>query len=160
MSLALRAPAAVPCPHGEEREGLSAEVPIRIMLADDHLVFRFGLCAIIDRQPDMRVVAEAWSGPSAVAFYREHRPDVTLMDLRMPGELHAETGGLEAISAIRTLEPAARILVVTIQGGEMARRALERGAAACLIKDASYEDVLESIRTVVHRVPPPVVPSA
>ena len=129
---------------------MAAGNSIRVMLADDHLIFRFGLGTIIERQPDMCLVAEAWSGPSAIDQFRVHRPDVTLMDLCMPGETNSEAGGLEAIAAIHALAPEARILVVSIHGGEVARRALEHGASACLLKDAPYDDILDSIRTL-HR---------
>jgi two-component system, NarL family, response regulator len=127
---------------------VSTPDPIRVMLADDHLVFRFGLSTIVGRQPDMQVVGEAWNGPSAVALYRAQRPDVTLMDLRMPGDSDTETGGLEAIRAIRAEDPGARIVVVTIHAGELVRQARAGGAAAALRKDASYEDVLTTIRDV------------
>jgi len=122
--------------------------PIRVMLADDHLVFRFGLSTIVDRQPDMCVVGEAWSAPSAVALYRAQRPDVTLMDLCMPGDLDTENGGLEAIRVIRAEDPQARIVVVTIHSGDLVRQARAGGAAAILAKDAPCDDVLAAIRAV------------
>lgn len=132
---------------------MQADDPIRVLLADDHLVFRFGLASIVDRQPDMRVVAEAWSGRSAVALYCAHRPDVTVMDLCMPGEDDGEAGGLEAIAAIRRLDPDARIVAATIHGADLARRALSLGAAASVMKDSSYEELLDTVRALHHRPP-------
>jgi two-component system NarL family response regulator len=126
--------------------------PIRVLVADDHLVVRLGLVAIIDRQDDMSVVAQAASGVEVVALYRVHRPDVTLMDLRMPGG-----SGVEAIAAICAEDPHARIIVVTVStGDEEVFRALRAGARGYLVKDAPGPEILAAIRRV--RVGEPSVP--
>ena len=82
---------------------------IRVLCVDDHRIVREGIALIIDRQPDMHVVASAASGEEAVAMFRQHRPDVTLMDLQL-----GAMGGVEAIREIRALDPAARIVVLTM----------------------------------------------
>ena len=93
---------------------------IRILVAEDHLVARVGVTTIVNMQPDMEVVAEASNGQQAVELYRQHRPDVTLLDLRMPG-----MGGVEAAVAIRAEFPKARMIALTTYGGdEDVRRAL------------------------------------
>jgi two-component system, NarL family, response regulator len=115
---------------------------IRVLLADDHPVVRLGLRSLVNSQLDMAVVAETADGPGAARNYCEHRPDVTLMDLRMPGG-----DGPEAISAIRRLHPAARILVLTTyDGDEDAYRAIAAGAVGYLLKDTFPEGILEAIR--------------
>ncbi|HEV3333896.1 MAG TPA: response regulator transcription factor, partial [Bryobacteraceae bacterium] len=86
--------------------------PIRIMAADDHVLLRKGIAAIIASQPDMSLVAEASNGREAVEQYRTHRPDITLMDLQMP-----EMNGLDAMIAIRTEFPEARIIMLTTYTG-------------------------------------------
>ena len=117
---------------------------IRILLVDDHPIVREGFAAIIERRPDMTVVAEASNGAEAVTLFREHRPDVTLMDLRLP-----EMDGLAAIRAIRGEFPSARILVVTTyDGDEDIHRALASGAKGYLLKDAPRDHLLEAIRSV------------
>ena len=117
---------------------------IRVLIVDDHHVLREGLGSIIDSEPDMTVVAEAEDGEQAVARFREHRPDVTLMDLRMPG-----MGGVEATAAIQKEHPGARIVVLTTyDGDEDIYRALQAGARAYLLKDTRRKEVLEAIRAV------------
>jgi two-component system NarL family response regulator len=120
------------------------ETPIRILIADDHAVVREGLAAMIQRRADMRVVAEAENGLRAVALAREHRPDVILMDLRMP-----VLGGVDAITQIREAQPQARVIVLTTyDGDEDIYRALQAGARAYLLKDTPREELLEAIRAV------------
>jgi len=122
----------------------STPTTIRIMLVDDHPIVREGLAAIIDRRPDMTVIAEAGSGREAVELFRQYRPDVTLMDLRLP-----EMDGLAAIRAIRTESPQARLLVLTTyDGDDDIHRALLSGAKGYLLKDAPREHLLEAIRAV------------
>lgn len=117
---------------------------IRILVAEDHLVARVGLIAIINKQPDMKVVAEATNGKQAVELFRQHRPDVTLLDLRMP-----LLSGTEAAAAIRAEYPEARLLALTTYGGdEDIRRALAAGVAAYLTKDALGDELLAAIRMV------------
>ncbi len=121
-------------------------VPIRVLLADDHPMMREGIAAVIERHPDMKVVAQADNGREAVNLYQEHLPDVVLMDLQMPG-----MDGLEAIVAIRAEYPTARIIVLTTyDGDEDIYRSLYAGAAGYLLKDSSRNDLLEAIRTVHH----------
>jgi two-component system NarL family response regulator len=120
--------------------------PIRLLIADDHLMLRYGLATFIDQQADMRVVAQASNGHDVVALFREHRPDVTLMDLRMPG-----ASGVEAIVAIRSEDPEARIIVLTIhKGDEAVYQAIRAGARGYLLKDVAFEELLSAIRDV-HR---------
>src|SRR5580700_2284912 len=119
---------------------------IRVLVADDHQVVREGLVAMIGREPDMAVVAEAGNGRQAVEQFVRHRPDVALMDLRMP-----EMDGVEAITAIRDKHADARIVVLTtFDGDEDIYRGLRAGAKAYLLKDAPGDELLECIRSV-HR---------
>lgn len=128
---------------------------IRVLLADDHPVVREGLAALLNRRADMDVIGEVADGRSAVAFYQQHQPDVTLMDLRMP-----EMGGVEAIVTIREQFPQARIIVLTTyDGDEDIYRGLQAGAMAYLLKDTPRDELLETIRAVhagQRRIPPEV----
>ncbi|HEV3200896.1 MAG TPA: response regulator transcription factor [Bryobacteraceae bacterium] len=118
--------------------------PIRILIADDHAVVRDGLAAVLEFQSDMTVVAHARDGLEAVAKFREAAPDITLMDLAMPG-----SDGVQAILTIREGFPEARIIVLTTyDGDENIFRALENGARGYLLKDCSTNDLLSAIRTV------------
>jgi DNA-binding NarL/FixJ family response regulator len=117
---------------------------IRVLVADDHPVVRAGLGAVIAEQDDLELVAEAENGANAVDLFREHRPDVTLMDLRMP-----VMDGVEAIRAITTEFPDARILALTTYEGDAdIRRALEAGASGYLLKDMLLTEVLTAVRAV------------
>ncbi len=119
---------------------------IRVLCVDDHRVMLDGLALLIGRQPDMEVVASATNGDLAVAEYLSVRPDVTLMDLQLPG-----TNGLEAIRQIRGVDPDARIVVLTMyQGDEDVYRCLEAGAATYLLKDALSDELVHVIRQVHH----------
>jgi DNA-binding NarL/FixJ family response regulator len=117
---------------------------IRIVIADDHAIVRDGLAAILARQHDMRVVGEAANGSEAVALWREKRPDVMVLDLRMP-----ELDGLGAIMHIRTEDPRARILVLTTfdTDTEIAG-AIKAGAVGYLLKDAPRERLVETVRRI------------
>lgn len=117
---------------------------IRILVADDHPVVREGIAALLNRRPDMEVVAEAANGQEAVALYREMQPDVTLMDLRMP-----QMGGVAAIEAIRAQWPEVRVIVLTTyDGDEDIYRALEAGAQGYLLKETPREELVAAIRAV------------
>jgi len=118
--------------------------PIRILVAEDHLVARVGVSTIVNMQPDMTVVAEASNGQQAVELFRKHLPDVTLLDLRMPG-----MSGVEAATVIRREYPSARMIALTTYGGdEDIRRALAAGVQAYLTKDVLHDELLKAIRAV------------
>jgi DNA-binding NarL/FixJ family response regulator len=118
--------------------------PIRVLIADDHSVVREGLVSLIKRKSDMTVVAEGSNGREAVDFWKEHRPDVTLLDLRMP-----ELDGVGAIKEIRELDPHAHIVVLTtFDGDEDIYRAIKAGAKGYLLKDTAREALMECIRKV------------
>jgi two-component system NarL family response regulator len=122
---------------------------IRVLVADDHVVVRLGLVTLINRQPDMVVVAEAASGSEVVDLWKVHRPQVGLLDLRMPG-----LTGVEATQAVRALDPQARIIVLTIHKGDDAvYRALRAGAQGYLLKDVRSKDLLAGIRSVYEGQP-------
>lgn len=117
---------------------------IRVLVVDDHPVVRTGLAGVISQHPELEVVAEAENGRQAVERFRELRPDVVLMDLRMP-----DMDGVSAIQQIRSEFPDARILALTTYEGDVdIHRALEAGARGYLIKDMLLTDVLSAIRTV------------
>lgn len=117
---------------------------IRVLCVDDHRIVREGIALIIDRQPDMEVVAVASTGERAVRLFNRHRPDVTLMDLQL-----GKMSGLEAISLIRRQHPHARIVVLTTyDGDEDIYRALEAGAATYLLKDTLSDDLIRVVRQV------------
>jgi len=117
---------------------------IRVLIADDHVTVREGLAAIIGRQSDMVVVAEAATGRDAIELWRDHRPDVTLMDLRMP-----VLDGVGAMVGICELDAAARIVVLTTFDSDRdISRAIEAGAKGYLLKDAQRDELLECIRGV------------
>jgi DNA-binding NarL/FixJ family response regulator len=117
---------------------------IRILIAEDHLIARVGVKTILDMQPDMTVVAEATNGAQAVELHRKHLPDVTLMDMRMPG-----TSGLEAIIAVRAETPEARVIALSTYGGdEDIRRALSAGVRGYLTKDVLHDELIRAIHAV------------
>lgn len=117
---------------------------IRVLIADDHVTVREGLAAIIGRQPDMQVVGEAANGREAVDLWVQHRPDVTLLDLRMP-----LLDGVGAIEEIRRREASARVIVLTtFDTDHEISGAIKAGAKGYLLKDALREELLECIRKV------------
>jgi len=128
---------------------------IRILTVDDHQLLREGIAAVLEGQPDMVLIGQASNGREAIESFRQHRPDVTLMDLRMP-----DMNGIEAITAIRAEFPNARIIVLTTYAGDVqAAGALKAGASGYLLKNLVRKELLETIR-VVHagkrRVPPEI----
>jgi len=117
---------------------------IRVLVVDDHPMVRAGLTATISPEPDMTVVASASTGKEGLEQFRQHQPDVTLMDLRMP-----EMGGVEAINVIRSEFPSAKIIVLsTYQGDEDIFRALDAGAITYLLKDTLADKMIGVIREV------------
>ena len=117
---------------------------IRVLIADDHTTVLAGLASIIDMEPDMIVVAQATNGREAVDLWRKHRPDVTLLDLRMP-----KLDGVGAIDEIRQEETSARIIILTTYDADNdIYRAIKAGAKGYLLKDARREELLNRIRKV------------
>jgi len=117
---------------------------ITVLCVDDHPLVLDGIMQKINRQPDMTVVATATDGKQAVDLFKRHRPDVTVMDLQLPG-----MSGLDAIQAIRSENPKARIVVLTMyQGDEDIFRALKSGAATYLLKDTPSDELVRAVRDV------------
>jgi DNA-binding NarL/FixJ family response regulator len=139
--------------HSSERNDL-----IRVLIADDHPAVRAGLAAVILAEDDLLVAGQADTGEQAIALYREHRPDVVLMDLRMP-----VLGGAEATQTITAEFPDARILALTsYQGDADVRRALDAGARGYLLKHMLMTEVIAAIRAVYRGewvIPPAVAAS-
>src|SRR5262249_57362661 len=117
---------------------------IRVMAVDDHPLMMAGIVGEINAQTDMRVVAEASDGDEAVALFPKHRPDVTLMDIRMP-----KVSGIAAIASIRQQFPHARIVVLTTSAGDVqAVRAFKAGAVGYLLKNLLRTELVDTIRRV------------
>lgn len=134
---------------------MNGSSPIRILTADDHPMLRDGIAAVLRRESDFELVAEAGNGKDAVEQFRIHKPDITLMDLQMP-----VMNGIEAIQAIRKDFPSARIIVLTTYSGDaQAVRAFKAGASGYLLKNMVRKELVETIRTVHEgkkRVPPEI----
>jgi DNA-binding NarL/FixJ family response regulator len=131
---------------------------IGVLVVDDHPIMRLGVAAIINAQRDMRVCAQAGSGEEAVKMFKKHRPDITLMDLRLPA-----MSGLEALRAIRQDDPQARCIVLTTyEGDEDIYQALAAGAMGYIIKGMSHDTLVDAMRRVqagIRFLPPPIARS-
>jgi DNA-binding NarL/FixJ family response regulator len=129
--------------------------PIRILAVDDHALVRRGIAALVNAECDMKVVAEATNVQDAIEMFRLHRPDVTLMDLQMPG-----LNGIEAIIGIRSEFPNARIIVLTTYKGDVqVLRALKAGARGYILKGQVNKELMDTIRAVhagQKRIPPEI----
>src|SRR5262249_37530238 len=135
----------VPGRSENRRTAIRSQKPrITVLIADDHTVVREGLVSLIQRKPDMVVIGEAKNGREAVDLWKQYRPDVTLLDLRMP-----ELDGVGAIKEIRGQNEHARIIVLTtFDGDEDIYRAIQAGAKGYLLKDVPREALMDSIRRV------------
>jgi len=123
---------------------MKKEFIIRILVADDHYVVRMGVIAIINNEPDMEVVAEAANGAQAIELFNQHKPDLVLLDSRMPLK-----GGVQAAKEIRTQNPAARILMLTaFDGDEDIHKALDAGAQGYVLKSSTGEQLVPALRAV------------
>ena len=128
----------------KKKPGSAKKKRIRILIADDHTVVREGLVSLVKRKSDMVIVAEARNGREAVDLWKEHRPDVSLLDLRMP-----ELDGVSAIKEIRELDANAHIVVLTTyDGDEDIYRAIKAGAKAYLLKDTARDALVDCVRKV------------
>jgi DNA-binding NarL/FixJ family response regulator len=118
--------------------------PIRLLVVDDHPIFRDGIIGLLADQADMQLVGQGCNGQEAIQQYRAHRPDITLMDLQMP-----IMSGMDAVIAIRGEFPVAKIIVLTTYKGDVqVLRALKAGASAYLLKSLVHRELLETIRAV------------
>jgi DNA-binding NarL/FixJ family response regulator len=123
---------------------MSQKAKIRVFSVDDHPLLREGIAAIIDNQPDMTMVAQAATGAEAIQMFRQHQPDVTLMDLRLP-----DISGIDALIAIRAEFPEARIIMLTTFEGDVEiQRSLKAGARGYMLKSTPPKDLVEMIRHV------------
>jgi DNA-binding NarL/FixJ family response regulator len=134
---------------------MTATHKFNVLVVEDHPIMRLGIASIIAAQPDMNVCFQAESGEEAVRAFRRHRPDITLMDLRLPG-----MSGVEALRIMRGEDPHARCVVLTTyEGDEDIHQALAAGAAAYVIKAMSYQTLVDALRRVyagTRYLPPPV----
>jgi DNA-binding NarL/FixJ family response regulator len=157
MALQHHSPTTLRCPLPEPPDlAKSADrTCIRVLSVDQHPLFREGIAAIVNHQPDMTLVSQASRGREALCQYREHRPDITILDVRLP-----DLEEIDVLTAIRTEFPAARIIVLSsVQGDAEVRRALQSGAYAYLFKNMPVGELLWAIREVHagrKRVPPEV----
>ena len=126
------------------RSHSAADPAIRVLIVDDHPLLRDGIEALINVQPDMKLVAQASNGREGVEEYFRHLPDITLMDMQMP-----EKSGIEALIAIRKKSSDARIIILTTHSGDVqTRRAMEAGAKVYLLKTLVHRELLDTIRAV------------
>jgi len=129
--------------------------PIRILTVEDHPVFRAGLTTIITSEPDLLLIGQATNGAEAIAEFRRHRPDITLMDLRLPG-----INGTDTLIAIRGEYPHARIIMLTTADGDVdIQRAMRAGAWGYILKSTPLQELLKVVRSVHagrRQVPPEV----
>ena len=122
------------------------KTPLRVLIVEDHFLARMALHGVLDAQPGFAIVGEAGTGQDAIRLYREHRPDVVIMDLKLNG-----VSGFDAIEAIHREHPKARILVLSnFQGSEDVYRALRCGARGYLTKDADRRQLIDAIQTVAR----------
>ena len=128
---------------------------IKVLTVDDHPLLREGIASVIDRQRDMMLVGEATNGQEAIQCFRMHRPDVTLMDLRLP-----DMNGIDAIIAIRRdFSNACIVVLTTYRGDVQAMRAFKAGAAGYLLKNMLRKELIDTIRSVHggrRRIPPEI----
>jgi two-component system NarL family response regulator len=123
---------------------MNAIEKIRLLLADDHFVVRMGLAASLRLEPDFEVVAEAATAEEAIAFYKQHRPDVAVLDWRLP-----DLTGVEVTATIRQFDPKARILILSaFSGEEDVFRVVQAGAESYLLKNARRAEIVQAIRTL------------
>jgi DNA-binding NarL/FixJ family response regulator len=123
---------------------MTTERPIRILIVDDHPLMRSGIAGEINAQRDMTVVGEAEDGEAALTMFRLHRPDVTLLDLKMP-----RMNGIDCLQALRAQFRQARVIVLTTAAGDIqARRAFQAGAVGFLFKDTLRSELVSTIRTI------------
>ena len=134
---------------------MSNKQPIRVFSVDDHPLLREGIAALVNNQPDMELVGEAATGAEAIQQFKEHVPDVTLLDLRLP-----DMSGIDVLIAIRSEFPEARlVMLTTFEGDVEVQRALQAGARGYLLKNMPPSELLEVIRQVhagKKRIPPEI----
>ncbi len=128
----------------DKQEAQKAEGKIKVLIVDDHPIMRFGIATIVNATPDMTAIAQAGSGEEAIELFEQHLPDITLMDLRLPG-----MSGVDAIRAIMARHPNSKFVVLTTyEGDEDIHQALEAGARSYIIKGMPHEALVGALRRV------------